>query len=302
MASDVVEGRLAAARWVRVVSDHVTLTKPRIVAMLLLTAYGAMVLATPGWPRPGLVLATLSGLFLPARGAHAVNMWYDRDIDPVMSRTAKRPIPQGRVKPTAALVQGIGMEIASIGLLATAVDPSAAVWSTVGFLVYVGVYTIGLKRRTPLNIVIGGAAGGFPPLVGWAAVAHHLAGPAWLLFAMIGLWTPPHFWSLALFRLDDYRSARVPMMPLVRGERVTKRQSAVYAALLVGASIALAWTRVVSARYLFIVVPLDLLFLGTTLRMGQERLPAVRWAKRTFAASLLYMTALVAAWVIGARW
>ncbi len=124
MASDVVEGHLAAARWViRVASDYVTLTKPRIVAMLLLTAYGAMVLATPGWPRPGLVLATLGGLFLSAGGAHAVNMWYDRDIDPVMSRTANRPIPQGRVKPTAALVQGIGMEVASIGLLATADSP-----------------------------------------------------------------------------------------------------------------------------------------------------------------------------------
>ncbi len=235
---------------------------------------------------------------MAAGGAHAVNMWYDRDIDPLMERTRNRPIPAGRIQPRVSLAMGLSMGAVSTIILRASVNPLTAVLSLSGFLFYVLVYTFTLKRRTAQNIVIGGAAGAFPPLVGWAAVANHLSWTAWLMFLIIFLWTPPHFWSLALFRADDYRRARVPMMPVVRGEETTKRQSVLYAGLLVVATVMLTSARL-GLVYLLIAGPLALAFFGANLRLLREKLPDVQWAKRTFALSVLFMSGVVVAMVLG---
>ncbi|EQD46598.1 protoheme IX farnesyltransferase, partial [mine drainage metagenome] len=159
----------------------------------------------------------------------AVNMWYDRDIDVLMHRTSDRPVPTGRIPATRSLWMGLAMELASLPLMWFGVNALTAILSFGGFLYYVVIYTMWLKRRTPQNIVIGGGAGAFPPLIGWAAVTGQVSVAALLMFLIIFLWTPPHFWSLALYRQEDYRSAGIPMMPVARGPRVTKVQSLIYA-------------------------------------------------------------------------
>ncbi|NMP23226.1 heme o synthase [Sulfobacillus harzensis] len=282
--------------------DYLTLTKPRIIALLVVTAYCAMVVADGRIPPLGLTFFALLGLAMSTAGAHAVNMWYDRDIDAVMSRTRRRPLVTGKIPPQQALWMGIGLELASIALVLWRVNSLTAVWTTIGFLFYVVIYTIWLKRRTPQNIVIGGAAGSIPPLVGWAAVTGHMSVAAWLMFLIIFLWTPPHFWSLALYKRDDYQRAGVPMMPVVRGERSTKWQSAVYAVLLLGASIALYATHVVDVIYLVIALIIGLGFIAVHVPLLREHMPQVRWAKRTFHMSLWYMTGIFFAMVAGGLW
>ncbi|HLB75900.1 MAG TPA: heme o synthase, partial [Candidatus Dormibacteraeota bacterium] len=216
-----------------VVLDYVSLAKPRIIALLLVTALGGMMIAQRGWPSTGLVLMTLLGGALAAAGAGAINCWIDRDIDREMVRTRRRPLPDGRIAPAHALTFGIALGVLAFLLLAFEVNVLAASLAVAGLLFYVLVYTLWLKRSTPQNIVIGGAAGAVPPLVGWAAVTHGLDLTAVYLFAIIVFWTPPHFWALALRTKADYARARIPMLPVVVGERQARWQILGYTLLLV---------------------------------------------------------------------
>ncbi|MDA8192462.1 MAG: heme o synthase [Thermaerobacter sp.] len=281
-----------------VISDFIALMKPRIIVLLLITAYCAMVVAAGKLPSLALTAATLAGLGLSTGGAHAVNMWYDQDIDRVMRRTRNRPVAAGRMRGETALAFGIVTEAVSFGLLGWTVNWMAAAWSLAGFLFYVFVYTIWLKRRTPQNIVIGGAAGAFPPLVGWAAVTGQVSLAALIMFLIIFLWTPPHFWALALYKQEDYRSAGIPMMPVARGPQVTKWQSLGYSVALLGVSLLLYWTHVVTADYLVAAAVLGVAFIGYNLRSLLERAPQLAWAKKTFRFSLVYMALLFTAMVL----
>jgi protoheme IX farnesyltransferase len=220
--------RSAGAR--RLLSDYVELTKPKVQSLLLLTTIATMYVA--GDPSPMLVALTCLGGYLSAGGAGAVNHWFDRDIDARMTRTANRPVPSGRVSPHAALAFGCTLAALSLLELSLTVNPLAAVLSFSGFLGYVFVYTVWLKRRTPQNIVIGGAAGAVPPLVGWAAVTGSVSGTAVMLFFIVFFWTPPHFWALSLLMKEEYAKVGVPMLPVVRGEAETRRQILLYSVLL----------------------------------------------------------------------
>jgi len=214
----------------QVAADLFELTKPKVQTLLLFTTVTTMLVA--GSPSFGLILATCLGGYLSAGGAGAVNHWYDRDIDLAMARTANRPVPSGRIPPTVALWFGIALAAASIVELALLVNPLAAALSFSGFLGYVFVYTVWLKRRTPQNIVIGGAAGAVPPLVAWAATTGSVSGTAVILFFIVFFWTPPHFWALSLLMKGEYEKVGVPMLPVVRGEAETRRQIVLYTILL----------------------------------------------------------------------
>ena len=219
-----------APRTRQLLSDYLELTKPKVQSLLLFTTVATMYVA--GDPSAGLVALTCLGGYLSAGGAGAVNHWFDRDIDAQMKRTASRPIPAGRIAPRSALIFGCVLACLSLLELSLTVNPLAAVLSFAGFLGYVFVYTVWLKRRTPQNIVIGGAAGAVPPLVGWAAVTGSVSGTALMLFFIVFFWTPPHFWALSLLMKEEYGKVGVPMLPVVRGEQETRRQILLYAALL----------------------------------------------------------------------
>src|SRR6202045_4811121 len=219
-----------APRTRQLLSDYVELTKPKVQSLLLLTTIATMYVA--GDPSPMLVALTCLGGYLSAGGAGAGNHWFDRDIDLQMARTANRPVPSGRVSPRAALAFGCTLAALSLLELSLTVNPLAAALSFSGFLGYVLVYTVWLKRRTPQNIVIGGAAGAVPPLVAWAAVTGSVSGTAVILFFIVFFWTPPHFWALSLLMKDEYRKVGIPMLPVVRGEEETRRQIVLYSALL----------------------------------------------------------------------
>ncbi|MGH7560861.1 MAG: heme o synthase [Gemmatimonadales bacterium] len=214
-------------------SDLLSLTKPRVISLLLLTTVAPMFVTGQGLPSPALVGWVVLAGYLMAGGANAVNMWWDRDIDTRMARTRARPIPSGRLPAGAGLLFGLGLGATAFLLFWEFVNPLAAWLALGGFLFYVGVYTMWLKRWSPQNIVIGGAAGAFPPLVGWAAMTNSLDLAALYLFAIIFYWTPPHFWALALVKREEYARAGVPMMPLVKGDRETKLQMLVYTLLLI---------------------------------------------------------------------
>ncbi len=283
------------------VGTYLELTKPRIVLLLLVTGLCAMLLAAHGWPNSWIVLWTMLGLGLSAGGANAVNMWYDRDIDPLMERTKGRPVPSGRLPAARALAFGVLAGVASTVLLLAADGWVAALASLLGYLYYVFIYTMWLKRRTPQNIVIGGAAGAFPPLVGWAAVTGHIALAPVLLFLIIFLWTPPHFWALALYRQDDYRRASIPMLPVVAGDRTTKWQSLMYALALLISSLLLYTTGTVSALYLWAAAVLGGGFIVVCALQLFEHPPDFRWARITFRYSLLYLVVLFTAMVLSVR-
>jgi protoheme IX farnesyltransferase len=214
----------------QLLSDFIELTKPKVQSLLLLTTVTTMEVA--GSPSVSRIALTCVGGYLSAGGAAAVNHYYDRDIDARMARTSSRPIPAGRIAPRTALIYGLLLCALSFGLLSACVNLLAAVLALAGFVGYVGVYTLWLKRRTPQNIVIGGAAGAIPPLVGWAATRGSVSWTALYLFAIVFYWTPPHFWALSLLMKDEYAKAAVPMMPVVRGERETRRQILLYTLLL----------------------------------------------------------------------
>jgi protoheme IX farnesyltransferase len=220
-----------AVGWRARLGAFFALTKPRIIELLLVTTVPAMVLAARRWPGTGLVLATLIGGTLSAAGANALNCYFDRDIDEIMRRTARRPLPRHRVSPRSALIFGVLLGVAGFLWLWVFTNIVAAAISTAALVFYVLVYTRWLKRTTDQNIVIGGAAGAAPALVGWAAVQGSLGLSAWVLFGIVFYWTPPHFWALALRYQADYASAAVPMMPVVRGTAPTTTQMLLYAAL-----------------------------------------------------------------------
>ncbi len=229
--------RPKVSRLPEILGAYIALTKPKIMVMLVITAYSAMILAGNHLPSIGRTLATLIGLAVSAGAGAALNMWYDRDIDGLMKRTVRRPIPMGIISANQAFIFGVILAGLSTVFLAVTVNRLTAFLSLAGCVYYVVVYTMLLKRRTPQNIVIGGGAGAFPPLVGWAAMTGHLSWMAWLMFAVIFLWTPPHFWALALYKNDDYVRANIPMLPVVRGFRYTKISMLLYVLVLFGVTL-----------------------------------------------------------------
>lgn len=271
------------------VKAYIALTKPKILVMLLFTAYAAMFVGAGRVPHLFVTIFTLVGLALSSAGAATLNMWFDRDIDALMKRTEKRPIPMGLVKPSHALIYGLLLGLTSVLVLGIFVNWLTSLLSLAGFVYYVVIYTMWLKRRTPQNIVIGGGAGAFPPLVGWAAVTGHLAWAAWVMFLIIFFWTPPHFWALALYKNEDYVRANIPMMPVVRGPRVTKFQSLMYAILLLGISLSFLIDGTVSVLYFIVATVLGIVFIVHNIMLWRENDQKFIWAKRTFIYSLVYL-------------
>jgi protoheme IX farnesyltransferase len=274
--------------------DYVILTKPRIMSLLLVTGFCGMIAGARGWPGTTIAVAATVGLALACGGASALNHLLDRDIDPLMGeRTKQRPVASGRVAPSRALEFGLALSALSFVLLASTVNVLTAVLALVGNLFYVLVYTRWLKRTTPQNIVIGGAAGAVPPLVGWAAATGDVTIPALLLFAIVFVWTPPHFWALALLIKDNYANARVPMLPVVRGDRETARQIVLYSFGLVAVTL-VPWAYG-SAGLLYLASALALgavfLWLAERLRRDLGR----RSAMLLFHYSLLYLALLFVA-------
>ena len=279
--------------------DYVTLTKPRIMSLLLVTGFCGMIAGARGWPGTERAAAAMLGLALACGGASALNHLLDRDIDPLMGkRTSARPVASGRVPPSRALEFGLTLSAFSFVLLASSVNVLTAVLALVGNLFYVLVYTRWLKRTTPQNIVIGGAAGAVPPLVGWAAATDHIGIAALLLFAIVFVWTPPHFWALALLIRDNYAAARVPMLPVVRGDRATARQIVAYSFVLVAVTL-LPWAWG-GAGPLYVVCALALGAVFVWLAEQLRRDTSPRRAVVLFHYSLLYLALLFAALAVDA--
>ena len=279
-----------------VLADYATLTKPPIVLLLLITAVGAMFLAAEGVPPLFATIFLMLGGAAAAGGASAINHYLDRDIDALMARTRRRPIPGQRVSPGAALAFGVTLNAFAFALLAMKVNLLAASLTLSGTLFYVFVYTWWLKRSTPQNIVIGGAAGAIPPLAGWAAVTGGLDIAAILLFAIVFLWTPPHFWALALIMREDYARAGIPMLPVVSGVEATRRGIFMYTVLVVTLSILLVATGAVGWLYVPVAVVLGTVFLALAWRVvpGKEPSPGLKRERALYLYSLLYLACLFA--------
>jgi protoheme IX farnesyltransferase len=271
-----------------VLRDYWTLTKPKVQSLLLLTTITTMYVA--GDPSIGLVFLTCLGGALSAGGAGAINHAVDRDIDRIMARTADRPVAAGRISPQAAIGFGALLGCASFTLLALTVNPLAAALSISGLFGYVFVYTLWLKRSTPQNIVIGGAAGAVPPLVAWAAVTGGLSGTALFLFAIVFFWTPPHFWALSLLMKDEYAKANIPMLPVVRGEEETRRQILLYTVLLYAVTQLPFCAGGFNVEYLIASMTLGAGFIYCAVRL--LRSADRRWALRTYLYSLAYLALL----------
>ncbi len=284
------------AGWRATVADYYELSKPRIVYLLLVTTYAAMIMAAHGIPPPGLTLATLIGGALAAGSAGAFNCVIDRDIDRLMARTMSRPVPTGRISPVAALTFATVLGLLSFAIFYLFTNPLAAWLSVAGNAYYVVVYSLWLKRTTTLNIVIGGVAGAVPPLVGWAAVAHGVGAPALGLFALIFLWTPPHFWALALMVDTDYHRASIPMLPNVRGAHHTKVEILVYSVVLVAASLALTPLGVMGPWYFGAAAILGGVFLWDAWKLLKG--PTKPLARVLFKYSLVYLALMCAAMVL----
>ena len=281
----------------QVLSDYFTLTKPKVQLLLLLTTITTMYVA--GEPSVALVAATVLGGFLSAGGAGAFNHWYDRDIDAQMGRTANRPVPAGRISPRAALIYAFALQIASFAVLWGAANLLAAILALLGFVWYTLVYTVWLKRRSPQNIVIGGAAGAVPPLVGWAAVTGSVAPDALYLFAIVFYWTPPHFWALSLLMKNEYERVGVPMMPVVHGQKETRRQIVLYTLLLTVLTLLPVVFGFFGAIYAVCAAGLGAAFITLAVRL-QRRADRAS-ALRTYLFSLGYLAALFAVMVIDAH-
>lgn len=272
---------------------YVALTKPRIIELLLITTVPAMVLAQGGWPDTWLVVWTVIGGTLAAGGANAINMYVDRDIDQLMERTRNRPLVTGRIAPRNALVFAIGLEIAAFIVLAVSSHVLAGVLAIGATLFYVFVYTLWLKRTSRQNIVIGGAAGAAPVLVGWAAVTNSLSWSAAVLFVVIFLWTPPHFWALAIRHSDEYRAAAVPMLPVVATPARTVRTMGWYTIAVTLASFVLTPLNDMGVIYSATAVVLGAIFVAMTFGLGKA--PTAAAAMKVFTFSISYLTVLFAA-------
>jgi protoheme IX farnesyltransferase len=284
---------IAPASWRSKTAAYVALTKPRIIELLLVTTVPAMVVAAQGWPSTLLVLATLLGGTLAAGGANAINCYVDRDIDEVMPRTRRRPLPMHRVSPRNALIFGVTLGVAAFLFLYAAVNLLAAVLATAALLFYVFVYTLGIKRSTPQNIVIGGAAGAMPVLVGWAAVNNSIDLPALALFGIIFYWTPPHFWALAMRYEKDYALAGVPMMPVVYGKKETTKHILLYAWLMFAMCLVFFSVARMGSIYLGTAVLLNVIFLVGAFRLYRTPSPKRAWG--LFRYSIYYLTILFGA-------
>jgi protoheme IX farnesyltransferase len=279
----------------QVVRDYVALTKPRIILLLEVTALAGMMIAYTGFPAWDLVLAVLGGGALAAGGANAINMWFDRDIDAEMYRTRQRPIPAGRVQPRSALAFGIVLNAVAFVLIAARANLLAAVLTLTATLVYVFVYTMTLKRSTPQNIVIGGAAGAFPPVIGYVALTGAIDMTALYMFMIVFFWTPPHFWALALRLQGDYGRAKVPMMPEVKGRVSTARHILLYSVVLTAITLLLT-LRGFGVFYLVSAALLGGGFIALSVLTLRDS--GTRWARRTFEYSLLYLALLFGAMVV----
>jgi len=277
--------------------DYFELLKPRVMSLVIFTALVGMVMA-PGGINPVLGLVALLAIAVGAGASGALNMWYDADIDRVMSRTARRPIPDGRIAPVEALQFGCVLAVLSVFVLGVAISWAAASLLAFTIFFYVVVYTMWLKRSTPQNIVIGGAAGAFPPMIGWAAVTGTVSIESIVLFLIIFIWTPPHFWALALVKSDDYAKAGVPMMPVVAGEAATRRQIVAYSLLLAPLGVAPALMGFASIYYGLFAAVMGAIFLALAICVGRSsraRTTDRRTNMRLFLFSIAYLFSLFAA-------
>ena len=286
----------AAAGLLAHVRDYVALTKPRIISLLLVTTVATMIVADPDGLALSTVLWTMLGGYLAAGGAGAINHYLDRERDARMARTQARPLVAGRIEPLHGLVFGIALGALAFAQLAVTVNLLSAALAMAGLLGYVFVYTMWLKPLTPQNIVIGGAAGAVPPLVGWAAATGGLALDALYPFAIVFLWTPPHFWALSLLIKDDYARTGVPMLPVVRGDDATRRQIVAYAAVLAAFTLAPVATGLFGATYLACASVLGAAFLGLSIALARSSSRAA--ALRLYLASLAYLALLFAAMAV----
>jgi protoheme IX farnesyltransferase len=281
------------------VRDFVTLLKPRVMSLVVLSGAAGLV-AAPGALHPVLAAVAVLCILVGAGAAGAINMWYDRDIDAVMRRTAGRPLVTGKVAPPEALGFGVVLALFSVMLMGLAVNWVAAGLLALAIAFYVFVYTIWLKRRTSQNIVIGGAAGAFPPMIGWAAVTGGVGPEAWVLFALIFLWTPPHFWALALYTDVDYSKAGVPMLPVVAGRAATKRQMLLYTLLLLPLAPAPWAMGFAGPAYGAVALLLGVLFVISALRVMADDSRLQTAAKKMFGFSILYLFLLFAMLIVDA--
>ncbi len=288
-----VGSELGERTLVATVRDYIALTKPRIISLLLLTTVATMIVADGSFPAISTLLWTMLGGYLAAGGAGAINHYLDRDRDARMARTRERPLVTGRIEPRRGLAFGIVLGTLATVQLALTVNVLAAALALTGLLGYVCLYTIWLKPLTPQNIVIGGAAGAVPPLVGWAAATGGLAIEALYPFGLVFLWTPPHFWALSLLIKDDYARTGVPMLPVVKGERATRRQICVYTVILVAFSLVPVATGFLGAIYLVAAVALGAAFTALALRLWQA--PSRAAALRLYLSSLAYLALLFCA-------
>ena len=289
----------ASASWADRARAYIALTKPRIIELLLITTVPAMLLAARDLPAMGagslawLIVVTLVGGTLAAGSANAINCYWDRDIDEVMNRTRRRPLPAHAISPTNALIFGIALGAAACLLLALLVNPLASALTLLAIAIYVGVYTVWLKRSTPQNIVIGGAAGALPPVIGWAAVTNDLSATPLVLFLIVFFWTPPHFWALSIRLLRDYAAARVPMLPVVQGIPATNRQILVYTVILVALTGLLVPVGGMGLIYGAGAGLLGGWFLLESWRLWRDGSPAL--AIRVYKVSITYLAGLFAA-------
>lgn len=275
------------------IQDFIILLKPKVMSLVVFSGVAGMMVAPGFWEmHPLLMLISIFALALGSGAAGAINMWYDRDIDAVMNRTRTRPIPAGRMVADEALSFGVVMSLISVLLMGLATNWVAGALLALANLFYVFVYTIWLKRRTPQNIVIGGAAGAFPPMIGWAAVSGDITLDSVLLFAIIFFWTPPHFWALALFCNEDYKRANVPMLPVVSGEGSTKWQMLAYTVLMIPLSMAPYFTGLASVYYAVSACLMSVMFMVLSISVLKEKEGVYVQAKRMFGYSVFYLFAL----------
>jgi protoheme IX farnesyltransferase len=285
------------------VGDYLALMKPRVMSLVVFTAWVGLAIA-PAHVHPVIAFTALLCIAVGAGAAGALNMWVDADIDGVMSRTARRPIPAGRVAPGEALAFGMTLAVGAVAVLGLLVNWLAAAMLAFTIFFYIVIYTMWLKRTTPQNIVIGGAAGAFPPVIGWMAATGSVGVEPLLLFLLVFFWTPPHFWALSLLRTDDYARARIPMLPVVAGAAETRRQILLYSLLLVPIGAAPWLAGYVDAIYATVALALGGAMVAMAWRLKVERSPerAARFAKQLFGFSILYLFVLFAVLLIEGTW
>ncbi|MDW3204811.1 MAG: heme o synthase [Alphaproteobacteria bacterium] len=297
MSETALQDGLAAGSKGAEVRDYIRLLKPRVMSLVVFSGFAGLILA-PGDLHPVLAAVAVLCIAVGSGAAGAINMWYDRDIDAIMTRTRGRPIPRGKIAADDALAFGTVLAVGSVFLMALAVNYMAAAILAVAILFYVFIYTMWLKRSTPQNIVIGGAAGAFPPMIGWAAVTGGISIESVVLFSLIFFWTPPHFWALALYRRGDYADAGVPMLPVVAGVRSTKLQMLAYTVLLLPLAVAPYWLGIAGPLYGAAAAVLGILFTLSAIAVWFD--DTDKSAKRMFGYSIFYLFALFGAMILDA--